>query len=157
MLFRYTFISIMIAALSFTENHATNNTVQKSDSCWNRIKLSCNGTLKQVTFHKDLAPGIPLSEYAKIDSLGIITSAQLLSDTVSLTIKKHTFWGTNAKTNSVERKILTIDSVVEKVRWDCEYVGPGKGNCSSCQPTDCSGLSIGALKTTTSTPTKQPL
>jgi hypothetical protein len=157
MLFRYTFISIIIAALSFTENHAFNITVQKSDSCWNRIKLSCGGTLKQVTFNKDLAPGLLLSDYAKIDSLGVIKEEQLLSDTVSLTIKKHTFWETNAKTNSVERKILTIDSIVEKFRWDCEYVGPGKGTCSSCQVTDCNGLPLGPLKTTKSNPIKQPL
>ena len=154
MLFRYTFISIIIAALSFTENHAINITVQKSDSCWNRIIVTCGGTLKQVNFHKDLAPVLLLSDYSKIDSFGVITEVQLLSDTVSLTIKKRTFWGTNAKTNSVERKILTIDSIVEKVRWECQYVGPGKGNCSSCQITDCDGLPIGPLKTGQRIPNK---
>lgn len=154
--FRYLFI-IIIAALSFTEDHAISVVTQKSDSCWNRIKVSCNNTLKQVTFNKNMAPGLLLSEYAKIDSSGIITEEQLLSDRASLTIKKQTFWGTNAKTNSLERKILTIDSLVESFRWECEYVGPGKGNCSSCQVTDCNGLPIGPLKTTKPNPVKQPL
>lgn len=154
MLFRYTFISIISAALLLSENHAVNTAIAKSDSCYNRIRLCCYRNLKQVAFHKYQAPGIVLSEYDKIDSLGVITETQLLSDTLLRTIKKHTFWGTNAKTNNVERKILTIDTIVEMFRWDCEYMGPGKGNCSSCQPTDCNGLPIGSPKTGQSVPNK---
>ncbi len=70
MLFRYPFIIIAIAALSFTENNAIHVIAQKSDSCWNRIKVTCGGNRKKVSFHKELAPGIPLSDYAEIDSLG---------------------------------------------------------------------------------------
>ncbi len=109
--------------------------------------MSCGGERKRNLFREEVAPAVPVADLARIDSSGVITEAQLLSDTVFLIVKKYTVWSADPTTNKLERKVKAIDSLVERIRWECEYVGPGKGNCSSCQVTDCNGRPVGAPKT----------
>ena len=148
MLFPYTVIGIIVTAIALMASRHQHVNAQSPDKCWNRIKISCGGERKRTPFPENMAPEVSLSDVARIDSSGVITEELLLSDTVSLTIKKYTVWGTNVAANRLERKVQAIDSIVEKIRWECEYVGPGKGNCSSCQATDCNGRPVGPLKST---------
>ena len=154
MLIRLACLLVTIVAFSFTEIPASEAPAQTSDSCWNKIKVSCGGSRNRAFFRKEQAPVITPADYAKMDTLGVITEEQLLADTLSLTIIKYTAWETNAATNSLERKILFIDSVKGKIRWECEYAGPGKGNCTTCQVTDCNGQPMGPLKTGQRNPNK---
>lgn len=139
-------VMLVFSSFQMKEREVGNPSLNKL--CWNRIKVACSSTEKYTVYdgtHIPYPSTITLDPN-QIDSLGQSIRVENIDSNTILTVKIFTSWISNTKSGVVEQKIVAIDSVLERYRWECSFVGNGKGNCDTCQATNCEGVNVGVRK-----------